>query len=156
MSSYVNVDDRKVLEALSSLSPKKLNSAYNKGIKKALEPIVKETKRNLRKSGVKNVNKPYVSPKTHKVYKSMLQGVKASADAGNKENPYGKAHIMGEFRLRWMEKGTVLRKTKKGASRGRIAPRWFFKPAVESKQEESMRTLDDNIRESIIKLWEKS
>lgn len=148
----IKVDDKEVIQALSRLSFKQMNKAYRTGMKKALDPILKQTKMNLRKSGIKNVNKPYIG-KNGKSYKSMMQGVKSSVYIGNTEDSFGKVHIMKEFRLKFFEMGTQLRKTSKGYNRGRITPRWFFRDAVSQKSKEAMDSLDENIRNSIIKVW---
>ncbi len=155
METGIKVDDKQVIQALASLSFKQMNKAYKNGMKKSLDPILKQTKINLRKSGIKNVNKPYVSRKTGKTYPSMLQGVKTSVYVGNTEDSYGKVHIMSEFRLKWFEKGTQLRKTSRGWNRGSIQPKWFFRDAVNQRGNEAIKTLDDNIRESILKVWNK-
>ena len=85
----------------------------------------------------------------------MLQGVKTSVYIGDTEDSYGKVHIMKEFRLKWFEKGTTLRKTTKGWNRGEIKPKWFFATAVRQRQNEAVNTLDDNIRDSILSAWNK-
>ena len=148
----INVDDKEVIQALSRLSFKQMNKAYREGMKKALDPILKQTKINLRKSGIKNVNKPYIG-KNGKKYPSMIQGVKTSVYVGDTEDSYGKVHIMKEFRLKWFEKGTQLRKTSKGWNRGSIKPKWFFASAVSQRSKEGVSNLDENIRNSIIKAF---
>ena len=148
----VKVDDREVIKALSKLSFKQMNKAYREGMKKALDPILKQTKINLRKSGIKNVNKPYIG-KNGKKYPSMIQGVKTSVYIGDTEDSYGKVHIMKEFRLKWFEKGTSIRKTSKGWNRGSIKPKWFFASAVSQRSKEAVSNLDENIRNSIIKAF---
>ena len=150
----IRVDDREVIQALSRMSFKQMNKAYRNGMKKALDPILKQTKVNLRTSGIRNVNKPYIG-KNGKKYKSMLQGVKTSVYMGNTEDSYGKVHIMGEFRLKWFEKGTNLRHTRKGWNRGSITPKWFFRSAVSQMGKEAVDNLDENIRESILKAFNK-
>lgn len=150
----IKVDDKEVLKALASLSWKQMNKAYKNGMKKSLDPILKQTKSNLRASGIKNVNKPYYG-KGGKKYMSMLQGVKSSVYIGDTEDSFGKVHIMKEFRLKWFEKGTAQRKTRKGWNRGSISPKWFFRNAVNQKMRESEQTLDKNISESIMKAWNK-
>ena len=85
----------------------------------------------------------------------MLQGVKTSVYMGDTEDSYGKVHIMGEFRLKWFEKGTNLRQTRKGWDRGSITPKWFFRNAVSQRGKEAVDNLDENIRESILKAWNK-
>lgn len=148
----INVDDKEVIQALSRLSFKQMNKAYREGMKKSLDPILKQTKINLRKSGIKNVNKPYIG-KNGKKYPSMIQGVKTSVYVGNTEDSYGKVHIMKEFRLKWFEKGTSIRKTSKGWNRGSIKPKWFFASAVSQRSKEVVSNLDENIRNSIIKAF---
>lgn len=148
----VKVDDREVIKALSRLSFKQMNKAYREGMKKALDPILKQTKINLRNSGIKNVNKPYTG-RNGKKYPSMIQGVKTSVYIGDTEDSYGKVHIMKEFRLKWFEKGTSIRKTRKGYNRGSIKPKWFFANAVSQMSKKAAESLDENIRNSIIKAF---
>ena len=150
----VKVDDREVIKALSRLSFKQMNKAYKEGMKKALDPILKQTKINLRNSGIRNVSKPYTG-KNGKKYPSMIQGVKTSVYIGDTEDSYGKVHIMKEFRLKFFEKGTSIRKTRKGYNRGDIKPKWFFATAVRQRQNEAINNLDENIRNSIIQAWNK-
>ena len=154
ISGSVTVDDKEIIKALSNLSFKQMNKAYRNGMKKSLDPILKQTKQNLRNSGIRNVNKPYIG-KNGKKYISMLQGVKTSVYIGDTEDSYGKVHIMKEFRLKWFEKGTQLRKTRKGYNRGNIKPKWFFATAVRQRQNEAINNLDENIRNSIIQAWNK-
>lgn len=154
INGSLTVDDKEVIKALSNLSFKQMNKAYRNGMKKSLDPILKQTKQNLRNSGIRNVNKPYIG-KNGKKYISMLQGVKTSVYIGDTEDSYGKVHIMKEFRLKWFEKGTQLRKTRKGYNRGDIKPKWFFATAVRQKQNEAVNNLDENIRNSIIQAWNK-
>lgn len=148
----IKVDDREVIKALSRLSFKQMNKAYKEGMKKALDPILKQTKINLRNSGIRNVNKPYIG-KNGKKYPSMIQGVKTSVYIGDTEDSYGKVHIMKEFRLKWFEKGTSIRKTRKGYNRGSIEPKWFFANAVSQMSKRVADSLDENIRNSIIKAF---
>lgn len=148
----IKVDDREVIKALSRLSFKQMNKAYKEGMKKALDPILKQTKINLRNSGIRNVNKPYTG-KNGKKYPSMIQGVKTSVYIGDTEDSYGKVHIMKEFRLKWFEKGTSIRKTRKGYNRGSIKPKWFFANAVSQMSKKAAESLDENIRNSIIKAF---
>ena len=148
----IKVDDREVIKALSRLSFKQMNKAYKEGMKKALDPILKQTKINLRNSGIRNVSKPYTG-KNGKKYPSMIQGVKTSVYIGDTEDSYGKVHIMKEFRLKFFEKGTSIRKTRKGYNRGSIKPKWFFANAVSQMSKQVAESLDENIRNSIIKAF---
>ena len=83
----------------------------------------------------------------------MIQGVKTSVYIGDTEDSYGKVHIMKEFRLKWFEKGTSIRKTRKGYNRGSIKPKWFFANAVSQMSKQAAESLDENIRNSIIKAF---
>lgn len=149
----IRVDDREVIQALARLSWKQMNSAYRKGMKKSLDPILKQTRANLRTSGIRNVSRPYIG-KNGKKYKSMIAGVKSTVYIGNTEDSFGKVHIMKEFRLKWFEKGTTVRYTRKGYKRGSIQPKWFFRQAVDQKSREAVDNLDENIRNAILKAWE--
>lgn len=151
----INVDDKSLMIALSNMSFKKMNSVYKKAMKKSLEPLVKQTKQNLRKSGIKNVGKKKMTS-TGKLWPSMLSGIKTSINTDdNKGDSYGKVHILGEYRLKFFEKGTKTRKTKKGYNRGSISPRWFFRSAVSEKTRECENILDENIRKSIYDTWQR-
>lgn len=150
----IRVDDREVIKALANLSFKSMNKAYRQGMKKSLDPIVKQTKANLRASGIKHVNKPYIG-KNGKKYKSMMQGIRTSIYMGDTEDSYGKIHLLGEFRLKFFEMGTNERHTRKGWKRGSITPKWFFRNAVNQKGQQAVDNLDENIRESIMKAWNK-
>lgn len=148
----IRVDDKEVIKALSNLSFKQMNKAYRNGMKKSLDPILKQTKINLRKSGIRNVNKPYTG-KGGKKYMSMMQGVKSSVYIGDTEDSFGKVHIMREWRLKFFEMGTSQRHTRKGYNRGRITPRWFFRDAVNQKSKEATDNLDKNISDAIMKAF---
>lgn len=150
----IRVDDREVIQALARMSFKSMNKAYRQGMKKALDPILKQTKVNLRSSGIKHVNKPYIG-KNGKKYKSMMQGIKTSIYMGDTEDSYGKIHLLGEFRLKFFEMGTKERHTRKGWKRGSIKPKWFFRSAVSQRGKEVTDNLDENIRKAILKAWEK-
>ena len=152
INGSITVDDKEIIKALSNLSFTQMNKAYRNGMKKSLDPILKQTKQNLRNSGIRNVNKPYIG-KNGKKYISMLQGVKTSVYIGDTEDSYGKVHIMKEFRLKWFEKGTSIRKTRKGYNRGSIKPKWFFANAVRQMSKQVAESLDENIRNSIIKAF---
>ena len=152
MTNGVQIDDRQVMIALGNLDNKKMNKAYKNALLKSVEPIKKQTKLNLRKSGIKNVGKKYIG-KYGKVYGSMISGIKSSVDVSSAGNEWAKVHIMGEFRLKWFEKGTALRKTDKGWNRGSISPKWFFRSAVMQKSKESQDMLEDNIKESILRAY---
>jgi hypothetical protein len=146
--------DKELRAILKKMDYKDMQRAYKKALTDSVKPLVNETKKQLRLSSIKNVNKPYIG-KNGKTYKSMLQGIRSSVDVRDPEDNYAKVHIMGEFRLKWFEKGTALRKTYKKGSRGRIRPYRFFRNAVDNKGRECRESLEQNIKKSIQKVWEK-
>lgn len=146
--------DKELIAILKKMSYKDMQKAYKKALQVSVKPLVNETKRSLRRAGIKNINKPYIG-KNGKTYKSMLQGIKSSIDVRDPEDNYAKVHIMGEFRLKWFEKGTGLRRTTSKGNRGRIRAHRFFRDAVDRKGNECRTSLEKNIRESIQKVWDK-
>lgn len=151
-SSFI-IDDKKVQDALAGLSFSKMNSAYKAALKQSLLPIQKEARKNLRRL-VKNANKKYVSKKTGKVSAGLTQEIKISINIKT-EDEYGKVYINPQGRTKWFEKGTNIRKTTKGKNRGKIKELRFFKSAYDSKGENATRTLEENIKRSLIKKWDK-
>lgn len=153
--SFTLKGDTELRKILKNMDYKDMQKAYKKALQESVKPLVNETKKTLRRSGIKNVNKPYVSKKTGKTYKSMIQGIKSSIDVRNPDDNYAKVHIMGEFRLKWFEKGTLPRRTENKGSRGRINAHKFFKDAVDKKGKECMNSLEENIKISIQKVWDR-
>ena len=146
--------DKELIAILKKMSYKDMQRVYKKALTDSIRPLVNETKKMLRRSNIKNVNKPYIG-KNGKTYKSMIQGIKSSIDVRDPKNNYAKAHIMGEFRLKWFEKGTALRKTNDRGERGRIRPYRFFRDSIERKGGECENMLETNIRKSIQRVWER-
>jgi hypothetical protein len=68
---------------------------------------------------------------------------------------YGNVHIMGEFRLKWFEMGTKLRKPNRGKKQGgAIKPYRFFDKAKKSTAEMIVSSLDNRLKTAILKAWE--
>lgn len=147
--------DRELIAILKKLEYKDMQKIYKKALTNSVKPLEREAKRSLRRTGIKNIDQPYIGRKNGRVYKSMLQGIKTSVDIRYADDNYAKVHIMGEFRLKWFEKGTSKRQTYKHYERGKIRARWFFKEAVELKGEECRTNLETNIKKSIQKVWER-
>lgn len=76
--------------------------------------------------------------------KPMTSGVRMKKNPAYLETM---VHIMGEFKLKWFEKGTKVRKTKSGANRGQIKALNFFKDA---KMNES------DVSSAIVESFERS
>lgn len=147
--------DRELRDILKKMDYKDMQKVYRKALTDVVKPLVKETKKSLRRSGIKRVDKAYVSRKTGKTYKSMLQGIKSSVDVRKPNDNYAKVHIMGEFRLKWFEKGTLHRQTERKGGRGSIHAHGFFKDAVKAKGEQCRTNLEQSIKISIQKVWNR-
>lgn len=74
--------------------------------------------------------------------KPFYEGVKMTVDKAYNEVIVG---IMSDFRMRFFEKGTKERVTKKGHRRGRIEPKWFFRDARSSTTDEIEDTMNRSI-----------
>ena len=155
--SNLQIDDKQILELFKDLSPKKQKQVHKNALRKSANILVKQAKQNLR-----DVTSKYKSKSTNlkngwhiktnrngKVtVKSLQDGIKLKV---SQEAEQAKVHIMGDFRLKWFELGTNVRQTKKGYNRGQMSPSYFFKNAREATELEISNTLQNNIRESILK-----
>jgi hypothetical protein len=138
MSKVFSMDDKGLLELFDTLSDKDFTS---KVIMKALQDtgkdLVERTKDNLRKSmGAKSSSKG-----KHK--KSLIEGVRMKTD---KIYDSVTIDILGEYRLKWFEKGTKARYTKKKQYRGQLKPLYFFQNAISDESR-----IVNNIKENVIK-----
>ena len=75
----------------------------------------------------------------------MESGIKIKAD---KDYCEVAVNIMGDFRLKFFEKGTRIRQTKKNANRGAIKALNFFQSA-RSDEEEVTSIINSSISESL-------
>ena len=137
--SNVTIDNTQVTKLFDALSADKRSSILTKALKKGAATLQETTKQQLRTK----LGSGATSGK--KYGKSLESGIKVKADA------YGevKVHIMGDFRLRFFEKGTKQRQTKghkvtgyagrrlkrsgRGGNRGSIKALNFFKAARQSQ-----------------------
>lgn len=124
--SNVKIDDSQVVNLFDKLNDPQ--AILFKALKKGAQALQEQTQTNLKTAFSGG--------------SSMAKGVKLKADKAYSEVS---VHIMGDYRLKWFEKGTQIRKTKghkitgynrsrrirsgKGANRGRIRPYYFFRQA---------------------------
>ena len=159
--SELQVDNRQVLEMFSRLSNKKMKKVHMQALRKAAKVIQKEAKIELRKataayrSNKSNLKNGWHLKKKNDgtiSAKSLQDGIRVSVskDAGS-----SKVHILGDFRLKWFEKGTNNRQTKKGYSRGAMKSTHFFKIARQNKEQEAENELQKFITESILRVAKK-
>lgn len=129
------------------LEPKHQKQVHRQALRKASNILIKQTKLNL-----KSFIKSSITKKSTKTGKSLQSGIKASI---NKDATQSTVHIMGDFRLKFFEKGTNIRKTKKGYNRGNIQARYFFKSAQSATESEVFSSMEQLITESIIRVNNK-
>ena len=155
--SNVEIDDKQILRLFSDLSPKKQKAAHRNALKKSASILVRQAKQNLKEvtnkynSKATNLKKGWHIKRTKSgkvTAKSLQQGIRLSVD---KEAEFAKVHIMGDFRLKWFELGTTVRKTKKGYNRGKMRASYFFKRAKQGTESQISETLQENIRQSILR-----
>lgn len=174
MSNDTNMqfDASRFYDFVAHMDQKTMNKAEKEALRKSVQVVSKQTKRNLRarwpaSSSTKGGRKP-------------SEGVVANVQKSTGGELYGQVHIMGTGRqnsrgylLRFFEMGTVDRFAKvrsrayrgrtvaelRGsgmAYRGRIKPLWFFRDAVSSTRQEVFGDMSDRMEEAVAKQWAKS
>lgn len=115
-----NVDYSEVLNLFNQLEGEKRDKILFKALKSGAEVLKRNTQINL--------NTALGTATTQQ----LDNGVRIASD---KKDNQVKVHIMGDYRLKWFEKGTKQRLTKAGASRGSIKPMNFFRNARQAEGE---------------------
>lgn len=144
------IDKSSVMAALDRLIESDFKKVWRNALKKSANILVKETKTKL----VANMGSA-ATHKSLKYGKSLRQGVKSSV---RKDATEAKVHIMGDFRLKFFEKGTKERYTRKGSySRGKIAPPLnFFAKARQNKEAEVYDSMEANLLDEIVRIYERN
>lgn len=162
----IEVDNRAVLAMFAELDEKRRKQVYRATLNASANILVKQTKSNLR--GVVSRTKT----KNKWNGKTLESGVKKKISRDARE---AEIHIMGDFRLRFFEKGTKDRHTKgrkitgsfyvgkrkyasrtgKGGNRGRIAANYFFRAAKQSTERQIFNEMDNTLSRYIQKINEK-
>lgn len=139
MNKTVQIDDKQVKNLFSELSEEKIQGILFTALKKGAGVLKRLTINSLRrkvvttrKSDGKNIEDG-VRMKGHKAYTEAV------------------VHIMGDYRLIFLEKGTVIRQNKSGANRGAIKPCNFFAEARMNEQT-VYNAIDMQIQNSLQKL----
>ena len=163
MSENVTVDMKSLKDMLSELEPKHMKKVRRETLKKSASKLVTATRRNLR-SVTKHANS-----RNWWNNRTLQSGVRYRID---QDVTSAKIHIMGDYRLIFLEKGTVIRYTtgnssksvrgkkpsrrqKRRAYRGKINAKWFFKNAREQKSKEIESEINLEISKAIEKINEK-
>ena len=154
MNKIATFDSSQVDAMLSKLNPDRRTKILTKALKEGGKTLQQQTKDELAKTGIR-----YYTPSRFNG-KTLESGIRLKTD-----NAYNEVsvNIMGDFRLKFFEKGTKQRYTKgrkitgymdshrlkregKGSSKGAIKATHFF---AKARQNES------KIEESIIKVLDK-
>lgn len=135
-----------LVKKFTELTGREQTKAKNTALRKGSDILVKAARQSLR-----TVTKGYNHP-NYWNGKTLESGIKYSRQ---RDSDTAKVHILGDFRLKFFELGTQLRRTKAGASRGVHKRHSFFQPTVNSKMSEIESTLGRLFSESIDKIWNK-
>ena len=148
-SADIKVDDKELQKALSSLDSRNHRDAVRKALVKGANIVKKEAKKEL-KSCLSPIRKKS-KYKNGKDNADIDKGILVSSKGKDPFEDGVKIHIMGDFRLKFFEKGTADRSTKKGYGRGSQKKTPFFKPALDSCEEQVFDTIKKEIDVQIIK-----
>lgn len=96
----MEVDARQVLRLFSDLTGRQQVQAKRNALRQASRVLVNETKKQLRRVIGRAINH-----RNRWNGKTLGSGIKSNA---NREGTEAKVHIMGDFRLKFFEKGTLL------------------------------------------------
>lgn len=177
--SEIVIDDSQVQSLFADLTNKEQTKVLKDTLRKAGNILVRAARKEL-KSKVKNANKK-VSLMS-KAYGTLQSGIKNKVIKEDGEY-ISKVHILGDFRLKFFEKGTKDRTTKsrkivgyqrdfndkwngrinslkrsgKGHFTGKIrADKFqFFKPAKEKSESQIFGTMNEGLKQSIQKILNK-
>lgn len=143
MARNYEMDDARIEAMFQRLSPQNIQTFEGLAIEEALTELQRDTI-SILVSKLPNATKTGTTPNGVKT-DAMTKGVKKTVD---RHYATGTVHIMGDYRLKWFELGTVPRYTtgqrsknrsgdiKKtvsaGQYRGQIQPMFFFKEAREN------------------------
>lgn len=138
--SNVTVDDSKLQNLFRALDSDRRKQILFSALKAGGQNLMQETKSQLRSklgSGASTPNRWNG--------KTMESGIRLKAD---KDYCEVAVNVMGDFRLKFFERGTKLRQTKKKANRGSIKALYFFQSARQ-KADDVTGIINNSIAESL-------
>lgn len=155
MSKYVEIDDSEVIRLFSNLTGKEMQRARTNAVKSAATILVNATKKNLRR-----ITKEYNKPNRWNG-KTLQNGIQRSTKTEDKETV--KVHIMGDFRLKFFEKGTKQRYNKslgdttlkKRRYTGAMKAKYFFRDAKNQSEKKCFDEMERLLNISIQKIAKK-
>lgn len=161
----VEVDARQVINLFADLTSNEQRRSYRNALKRAANILAKETKKRFKGSlGRAATHRNWWNHKT------LVSGVRSKA---NREGTEAKVHILGDFRLKFFEMGTRIRRTtgnnnsvvrgvdpayrqRRAANRGKITGYHFFRQAKAAKEQEVFSSIDNLISQSIQRIAERN
>lgn len=145
MTNGITVNASDVLRRFANLNGREQKKVYKMALRKASSILVKETKQQL-----KTVVGRKINSRNSWNGKTLGSGIKISVADDASE---AKIHILGDFRLKFFEKGTATRTLRRGgANRGAMRAHYFFRTAKTNKEQEIFSNIDRLISESIIRI----
>lgn len=142
------VETKDVLNKFAELTGKQQKNVYRNALRKSSRILVSESKNQLRVIVGSKIN-----DKNKWNGKTFGSGIKFKV---NREATEAKVHIMGDFRLKFFEKGTVVRTLRKNkANRGSMTAYYFFRQAKSNKEKEIFDSMDNLITESINRIYNR-
>jgi len=150
-STTIETNADKVFESFLELNNKEMRKALRQGVQNAANKLRGETKKVFRSA------LPAARRRNAKYNDTLLDAVKRSKVEETKRGEISaKVHIMGirnvgsgTFRARFFEKGTTLRRTRKGYNRGSVAPLGYFATANTTFRGEYDKILNGEISKAI-------
>ena len=136
----VSVDDSAVRNLFQALDEESRKRILFTALKAGGDKLLSETKVQLRSK----LGSGATSPNRWNG-KTMESGIRLKAD---KDYCEVDVNVMGDFRLKFFEKGTKLRQTKKKANRGSIKGLYYFQ-AARSKADEITTIINSSLAESL-------
>lgn len=154
----LEVDARQVTSMFADLTGRQQRQAYRNALRRGAAILATETRRQLRQ----NLGRA-ASSRNWWNGKTLISGIKSNADRNGEE---AKVHIMGDFRLKFFELGTGVRRTtgnntasvrgrnpirrqRVAANRGNVNAAHFFRTAKVNKEREIFDNMDNLISQSI-------
>lgn len=136
-------DYMRVMNTLSELSTLEREGIIAKAISEGLSIIVKEGKRNLSSSSTK-VRTGNLSHS----FKTLTNKKELKGYGGFKRPQGAHAHLI--------DRGTVVRQTRKGANRGKVTGTLFWTKAVERNKDRAQKELMESVKKSIENIMKRN
>ena len=143
------VDTKNVINLFADLNSRQQKRSYRNALRKAANILSKEARRQLKREIGSAINH-----RNNWNNKTLGSGIKVKV---KKDGTEAKVHIMGDFRLKFFEKGTKKRYLRKSKSyRGKMKALYFFKNAKRNKESEIFSKMDSLLEQSIQKISSKN